>query len=336
MHYSFKERGLRNIMKVIPLSEAKAKLGHYGRLCQDEPIIVTVNGVPVFQIAPLDDDDLIDRLLAHNPEFRARWKCASKSRRSRWKPPSNVSEHGRHQWSESFGRSGPPWIRRAAGLKGTKRFLQWDLSRSTQTPPQTKPAGGTALIQRMIRSMVTTAILGLLACSSACAAGFETVILKDNQRIVGEIIAEKANALYVDLGYEVLRVPRDQVLRRIKGEEKEAGRSSPGGGSALDTSSLFSSGVLKAAGVKELVHKFGEAVISIETPSGKGSGFIINKDGYAITNAHVIQGETRISAILYQNRAAGLTRRRIEDVEIVALNPFFDLALFEAAPALRI
>ncbi len=57
-------------MKVIPLSEAKAKLSHYGRLCQDEPIIITVNGVAAFQLAPLDDDDLIDRLLADNPEFR--------------------------------------------------------------------------------------------------------------------------------------------------------------------------------------------------------------------------------------------------------------------------
>jgi prevent-host-death family protein len=57
-------------MKVIPLSEAKAKLGHYGRLCQDEPIVVTINGVPAFQLAPLEDDDLIDRLIALNPEFR--------------------------------------------------------------------------------------------------------------------------------------------------------------------------------------------------------------------------------------------------------------------------
>jgi hypothetical protein len=39
-------------------------------LCQDEPVIVTVNGVPSFQLAPLqDDDDVIDRLLAGNPEF---------------------------------------------------------------------------------------------------------------------------------------------------------------------------------------------------------------------------------------------------------------------------
>jgi prevent-host-death family protein len=57
-------------MKVIPLSEAKAKLGHYGRLCQDEPIVVTINGVPAFQLAPLEDDDLIDRLMASSPRFR--------------------------------------------------------------------------------------------------------------------------------------------------------------------------------------------------------------------------------------------------------------------------
>ena len=57
-------------MKVIPLSEAKANLSRYGRLCQDEQVIVTVNGVPSFQLAPLEDgDDLIDRLLANNPRF---------------------------------------------------------------------------------------------------------------------------------------------------------------------------------------------------------------------------------------------------------------------------
>jgi prevent-host-death family protein len=58
-------------MKVIPLSEAKAKLSHYGRACHEEPIIVTVNGVPSFQLVPLSrDDDLIDSLLEHNAKFR--------------------------------------------------------------------------------------------------------------------------------------------------------------------------------------------------------------------------------------------------------------------------
>ncbi len=58
-------------MKVIPLSKAKTRLSHYGRLCHREPVIVTVNGVPTFQLVPLDEDDnLIDQLLEHNPRFR--------------------------------------------------------------------------------------------------------------------------------------------------------------------------------------------------------------------------------------------------------------------------
>ena len=58
-------------MKLIPLSEAKAHLSRYGRLCHDEPVIVTVNGVPSFQLVPLDEeDDLIDRLLEHHPTFQ--------------------------------------------------------------------------------------------------------------------------------------------------------------------------------------------------------------------------------------------------------------------------
>ena len=123
-----------------------------------------------------------------------------------------------------------------------------------------------------------------------------------------------------------LRVPRDQIVRRTKGDDLSRAPVAAAG-IEDDVSGLFSSGVLRPSPVKELVSRFGEAVISIETPSGKGSGFIINKEGYAITNAHVIQGETRISAILYQNRGGGLVRRRVEDVEILSVNPFFDLAL---------
>ncbi len=59
-------------MKVIPLSEAKAGLSRYGRLCHDEPVVITVNGRPFFQLVPLDeDDDLIDRLIEEHPGFRS-------------------------------------------------------------------------------------------------------------------------------------------------------------------------------------------------------------------------------------------------------------------------
>lgn len=68
---SFRERSLPSTMKVIPLTEAKANLSHYARRCHDEPIIVTVNGMPAFQLVPLtEEDDLIDRLIEYNPKFR--------------------------------------------------------------------------------------------------------------------------------------------------------------------------------------------------------------------------------------------------------------------------
>jgi prevent-host-death family protein len=58
-------------MKVIPLTEAKARLSHYARMCRKQPVIVTVNGSPAFQMVPVDeDDDLIDQLLEHNSAFR--------------------------------------------------------------------------------------------------------------------------------------------------------------------------------------------------------------------------------------------------------------------------
>jgi antitoxin (DNA-binding transcriptional repressor) of toxin-antitoxin stability system len=57
-------------MKVVPLSEAKAKLSRYGQLCHHEPVVVTVNGRPSFQLVPLEEeDDLIDRLIQDHPEF---------------------------------------------------------------------------------------------------------------------------------------------------------------------------------------------------------------------------------------------------------------------------
>jgi prevent-host-death family protein len=57
-------------MRVIPLIEAKAKLSRYAQLCHDEPVVVTVNGRPSFQLVPLkEDDDLIERLIEDHPGF---------------------------------------------------------------------------------------------------------------------------------------------------------------------------------------------------------------------------------------------------------------------------
>ena len=56
------------------------------------------------------------------------------------------------------------------------------------------------------------------------------------------MVAEKQNALYVDLGYDLLRVPRDQIVRRTKGDDRSRARPLPRPGSRIDVRGSFPRG----------------------------------------------------------------------------------------------
>ena len=58
-------------MKVIDLKEAKRHLEQYAQECQSSPVVVTVEGKPVFELMPIrsDDPDFLERLLAANQGF---------------------------------------------------------------------------------------------------------------------------------------------------------------------------------------------------------------------------------------------------------------------------
>lgn len=81
--------------------------------------------------------------------------------------------------------------------------------------------------------------------------------------------------------------------------------------------------------VRDLVKQLGEAVVQVRTPSGLGSGFIINPDGFLITNFHVIEGETQISVEVYHLEEGQLERQLYKQVRIVAVNKFKDVALLK-------
>lgn len=171
----------------------------------------------------------------------------------------------------------------------------------------------------------------------------DTIQLKDKGAVVGTILAEKRDQVAVDIGYTVLVIPRNQVLKISKtdqpvGTTKLVAKPASEPESKADTATFaelkpgFYSGSnkpLPARTVRELVNQLGEAVVQVRTPGGLGSGFILNEDGFLMTNFHVIEGETQISVEAYLNSGSELERKTYKQVRIIAINKFADLALLK-------
>lgn len=169
-------------------------------------------------------------------------------------------------------------------------------------------------------------LLGLLM---SVPLGAETIQLKSGQKVQGEVLKETESEVYVDIGVDVVRIPVDRILHRDAGDGTEPATTKAGSDDA-QTDDVFRTANLPFKSVKELAEEYGEGVVLVETGSGLGSGFIINDRGYCVTNYHVVERETRIAAVIFDKTDNGdFVKRRIQDVKILALNPYFDLALLQ-------
>jgi serine protease Do len=190
-----------------------------------------------------------------------------------------------------------------------------------------------------VHAMSKTAVFLLaLVCCSAPSLRADTIQLKDRSAtITGTILAEKRDLVAVDLGYTVLTIPRNQIARITKTPEPEAApKGKQTAAPEKPAVSTLQPGFYTTTdrppperNVRDLVNQLGEAVVQVRTPGGLGSGFIINEDGYLMTNFHVIEGETQITVDVYLQRDGQLDLRTYKQVKIVAINKFQDLALLK-------
>lgn len=174
-------------------------------------------------------------------------------------------------------------------------------------------------------------LLAISLCFFVPGLNAEIVQLKGGAQIKGKILKRTEKVLILDLGYDVIRIPASEVAKILKDkqDQKNKGKQSPTLSRVNKKGIKYTAGELKESTTAERVSQFAPAVVLVRSPGGLGSGFFVNKEGYLVTNFHVIQGEKHISVTRYNKSGAELKRIIHKKVRIVALDPFHDLAVLQ-------
>lgn len=182
-----------------------------------------------------------------------------------------------------------------------------------------------------------TIILAVICvCLSTTLTAADVVVLKGGQKLVGDIVAERPEKLYIDIGVTVIAVPKEDVLEYNYGLENEANKPPAELQGEIKTTPaesskerLYYTGNFPRKTIEQCVEDVAEAVVKVTSPAGIGSGFFINEQGYLVTNYHVIERETKIEVTMFKKTKDGFDKKTFKKVKIEAINPFVDLALLK-------
>ena len=162
----------------------------------------------------------------------------------------------------------------------------------------------------------------VLMCFAAPVLG-DVVVLNDGKRLEGTLLKQNDTTLWLDIGPMVIQLDNNDV--------KDIEQAGDGDEVKVVRESLYHTvEEPRELSAKLQAQRVSPSVIKVRTPGGLGSGVVINEEGYAITNAHVIQGEQNLRAIIWVPQGDGTKKRTtVEDVEIIAVNNHIDLALLK-------
>lgn len=143
----------------------------------------------------------------------------------------------------------------------------------------------------------------------------DSLILKNGTEISAPYILEKDGKYIVDFG-------KDAPILFAKNEVERVTRAAQALFRTNRAGEPFKN-------VKTASEKVAEASVLVRNPGGLGSGFVIDPRGYIITNAHVIDGTTKVEVTIFKKTESGLEREVHKKIKIIAVNRRDDLALLK-------
>lgn len=156
-------------------------------------------------------------------------------------------------------------------------------------------------------------------------ADSERVVVEtmDGDRVEGTLLKRDDTYLYLYVGGSLVQI-KQESLKSIKkqGAEKETIEDKK-------TFKLYQTAKLPVKSVQALVEELGASIVVVKTPAGLGTGWFCNKEGYLITNNHVVEGETSVTVTMFQKTGEGFGKKVYKKVRIVALSSDIDLALLK-------
>ncbi|MDP7070004.1 MAG: trypsin-like peptidase domain-containing protein [Phycisphaerales bacterium] len=171
--------------------------------------------------------------------------------------------------------------------------------------------------------MVMRMSLCLVLFGAVGNAASDVVVLGQGGALHGEVVKQDARNLWIDVGPTIVKIDNNDVVDVRVSDPTETG-------GATRESIFHTIDQTPELSIRQQAARVKPSVVLVKTPSGTGSGVIVNEEGHVVTNAHVIQGEKDLRLVIWSPREDGtLARRTIEDIEIEAVNDHLDLALLK-------